>query len=421
MDGSTDRTPPEGGVDGLEARALWQRADRAMPGGGIYLSRSARFAGNDVQPGFIASAEGCRVTDVDGRTYVDFLCANGPILLGYRHPEVEEAARRQAEQADSASYFPPALVDLSELLVERTPGMSWAVPAKNGSDVLGLAARVARVATGSETIVLFDRAYHGFGSEFSLGPAGVPSATLSKLVRVPWNDCRALERVVRNQSEDLAAIVLNPLDQNPGMDTVPPSPDWLAAIEAARGRTGALLVVDDVRTGLRLASGPSHPKIGVDPDLVCLGKPLGNGYPVSALLGTEALRASAQKINFTATFFFTATALRAAEATLKVYERDAAFASLWRAGERLRAGILAAAKKTGHRIRYSGPASMPTLLFDDDPRLLRGRQFSREAALRGALFHPNLNWFLNAAHDDRAIDEAIQIAEAAFAATPIDH
>ncbi|GAG39639.1 unnamed protein product, partial [marine sediment metagenome] len=96
-------------ADGPNAQAYWERADRLLPGGGIYLTRSARFAGSGILPGFIASGEGCRVIDVDGREYIDFLCANGPILLGYRHPEVDEAARRQMEQVNSASFFPPAL------------------------------------------------------------------------------------------------------------------------------------------------------------------------------------------------------------------------------------------------------------------------------------------------------------------------
>jgi len=403
-------------VDGPEGKALWERADRALPGGGIYLSRSARFAGPGVQPGFIASAEGCRVTDVDGRSYLDFLCANGPIVLGYRHPQVEEAVRRQAEEADSASYFPPALVELAEKLVDRTPGMDWAAPAKNGSDVVGLAARVARSATRRETIIAFDRAYHGFVPELSLGPVGVPSAGQANVVRVPWNDANALERVVALHAEDLAAILLNPLDQYPARDAEAASADLIAAIEGARQRTGALLILDDVRSGLRLHPLGSHVTLGVEPDLLCFGKAIGNGHAVSALLGTEAMREGARQIGFTATFFFTAAALRASITTLEIYDRDNVFDAIGHAGERLRVGLQGAAEKSGHRIRQTGPPTMPTLLFEDDPMLETGRQFSREAALRGALFHPNLNWFLNAAHDDLAIDEAVEIADEAFRA-----
>ena len=406
-------------LDGPIGKSLWARADRALPGGGIYFSRSARFAGSGVQPGFISSAEGCRVTDVDGRSYIDFLCGNGPILLGYRHPEVEEVARRQAELADSATYFPPALVEFAERLVDRTPGMAWVAAAKNGSDVVGLATRVARASTGRETLIAFEHAYHGFVPELALGPAGVPATGRSQVVRVPWNDVNAFEEAVAGHAKDLAGILLNPLDQSPARDTESASSELVDAIKDARKRTGGAIILDDVRTGLRIHPCGSHVALGLEPDLLCLGKPIANGHAVSALLGTEALREGARKVGFTATFCFAAASLRASITTLEIYDRDDGSKQIGHAGERLRAGLQAAATRHGHRIRQSGPPTMPTLLFEDDPKLEVGRRFSREAALRGALFHPNLNWFLNTAHDDAAIDEAIEIADEAFRATPV--
>jgi glutamate-1-semialdehyde 2,1-aminomutase len=405
-------------VDGPNAQAYWERADRLLPGGGIYLTRSARFAGSGILPGFIASGEGCRVIDVDGKEYIDFLCANGPILLGYRHPEVDEAARRQMEQVNSASFFPPALVELAERLVERTSGMSWAVPAKNGSDVVALGARVTRAATRRDKLILFERAYHGFDPEWVPGGAGVPTSHRDNVLRVAWNDSKQLERVAHEHRTEIGGIVLNPLDQNPALDTIEPTEAFLRMIDEVRRQTGSPLVFDDIRAGFRMHASGSHVALGVQPDLICLGKALGNGYAVSALLGTEELRAAARSIMFTASFAFDAIALRAAVATLEVYDRDDAFVRIHRAGERLRDGLVSAAKNTEHRIRYTGPPTMPTLLFEDDPNLDRGRRFSLEAAARGALFHPNLNWFLNASHDDAAVNEAVSIAEEAFRATP---
>ncbi len=405
-------------ADGPNAQAYWERADRVLPGGGVYLTRSARFAGSGILPGFIASGQGCRVVDVDGREYIDFLCANGPILLGYRHPEVDEAARRQMEEMTSASFFPPALVDLAERLVERTGGMAWAVPAKNGSDVVALGVRVARAATRRDKLILFERAYHGFDPEWVPGGAGVPASRRQDVLRVAWNDSEQLERVAHEHRTEIGGIVLNPLDQNPALDTIEPTEAFLRKIDQVRAQTGAPLVFDDIRAGFRMHASGSHVALGVQPDLICLGKALGNGYAVSALLGSEELRAAARSIMFTASFAFDAVALRAAIATLEVYDRDDAFARIQRSGERLRDGLLGAAKSAGHRVRYTGPPTMPTLLFEGDPNLERGRRFSQEAAARGALFHPNLNWFLNAAHDDAAIDEAISIAAEAFRAIP---
>jgi glutamate-1-semialdehyde 2,1-aminomutase len=160
-------------VDGPQGAALWARADRVLPGGGIYLSRSADMARRGVLPGFIVAAEGCRVTDADGRSYLDFLCANGPNLLGYRHPEVEEAARRQAQRMTSASLFPASLVEVIEQLVARFEGMAWGVVSKNGSEVVALAIRVARQHTQRRLVITFDKAYHGNDPRVRiLAPAG---------------------------------------------------------------------------------------------------------------------------------------------------------------------------------------------------------------------------------------------------------
>ncbi len=406
-------------VDGPNAKAWWKRADRVLPGGMVYFSRSARFAGRDVQPGFIESAQGARITDVDGRTYIDFLCANGPILLGHHHAEVEAAASEQRAKADSASFFPPALVELSEALVERTPGMSWAVPAKNGSDVVGLAVRAARAATGRDTMIQFERAYHGFDPELVPGGAGVPAAVRDNVQRIPWNGANELEDHARRHGDRLAGILFNPVDQNPGMDVAEASADFIASIERVRERTGAKLVLDDVRHGFRIHPGGSHESLGLEPDLICLGKALGNGYPVAALLGSEELRSAARTLAFTSTYVFTAVPLAAARATVEIYDRDGVFDRLEHAGRRLREGLLEAADAAGHRIRTTGPVACPVMLFEDDPGLERGRAFSRAAALHGAIFHPNLNWFINAAHDDATIDEAIEIGALAFREVPV--
>jgi len=238
------------------------------------------------------------------------------------------------------------------------------------------------------------------------------------VVRATWNDVEGLARAATDVGSDLAAIVLNPLDQNPGLDTQPASDEFVAGIEHVREQTRASLVLDDVRAGFRLHPDGSHRELGVEPDLICLGKALGNGHAVSALLGSETLRPAARKIPYTATFMFTAVAQTAAIRTLEIYDRDHAFESIRAAGDRLCNGMREAAAETGHRVRVSGPPTMPSLRFLDDEGVARGRRFSCEAAQRGALFHPLLNWFLNAAHREADIDEAISIAGEAFRATP---
>lgn len=406
-------------VDGERGQALWARADKVLPGGGIYLSRSADLAGRGVLPGFIAGAEGCRVTDPDGRRYIDFMGANGPNILGYRHPEVEAAVRRQADVLTSASLFSPALVEVVERLVSRFDGMDWGVVSKNGSEVVSLGMRVARQHAGRRGILTFQRAYHGSDPELATAPAPGPLAELTSDVhRSPWNDPQALLDHCARHGDTIAAIVLNPLDQNPRSPTVAAEPAFVAAIEEVRARYGIQLVFDDVRHGFRLHPDGSHRLLGLQPDLTTLGKALGNGHAISALLGREDLRRAARRIFYTSTYMFEAPPMAAAMAVLEIYDRDKAFDHIVRMGKRLRDGLVAAAEAAGHSISYTGPVTMPTLLFADDPQGERQRVFAREAAGRGAILHPSLNWNLSAAHGVADIDETIEIAAAAFAATP---
>lgn len=406
-------------VDGPIGQALWARADQVLPGGGIYYSRSADFAGRGVLPGFIASAEGCRVTDADGRRYIDYLGANGPNILGYRHPEIEATVRAQAEQQTSASLFPPALVEVIERLVARVPGMAFGVVSKNGSEVVSLGVRMARQHTGRRSVITFERAYHGSDPELANRPPPGPlSEGVRDIVRLPWNDPQRLIDHCAAHGDATAAILVNPLDQNPGLPTVAPNPDFTAAMSLVQTRHGVQIVVDDVRHGFRLDPIGSFRPMDIAPDVTTFGKALGNGHAISALVARDHLRPAARKIFYTSTYMFEAPAMAAAMAMLTIYDRDGVFDHITAMGERLRAGLAKAAAASGHAISQSGPVTMPTLLLANDPGGVRLKVFAREAARRGAILHPNLNWNLSAAHKAADIDETIEIAAEAFAATP---
>jgi glutamate-1-semialdehyde 2,1-aminomutase len=406
-------------VNGRRNTELWQRADEVIPRGGIYFTRSARFAGKDVLPGFIDHAEGCRVTDVDGRSYIDFNCGNGPNLLGYRHPEIEAAARAQGEKADLAPFYNEAMVDYAERLIRWSETMDWVIPVKNGSDATNLAVRTMRSMRQKPLVILFVSAYHGFGPEIALVPEFDADSTTRNILRLPWNDVAALEEILHTAGSDVAGIMLNPLDQSPVRVTRDASPAFIAAIDNFRAETGALVTVDDVRNGFRLHARGSHRYMGIEPDLLCLGKALGNGHAVSALLGKNSVREGVEKIQLTATYMFSAITHRAGIAVLDVYERDDVLTHMQAMGRRLVDGLTKAGREHGHEdVLLSGPVTMPMFLFQDDVHAKRARIFAREASLRGAIFHPTLNWFLCHAHKEVDIDEAIAIGEEAFRHTP---
>ena len=251
-------------IDGPIGRGLWERADRVMVGGGIYLTRSADMAGRGVLPGFVAEADGCRITDADGRTYIDLMGANGPNILGYRHPEVEAAADAVRRVQTTASLFPVTLVEVVERVVAAPPvdGLGGGGQERvGGGEPRGPGGPPAHPAGGpwsrsSGPITATIRSWR------RLRPTGRSPRSPPTCTACRWNGAEALLQHAADRGDEIAAIVLNPIDQSPRRPTVSASADFVAAVEEVRRRHGVPLVFDDVRHGMRLASGRLVPGAG---------------------------------------------------------------------------------------------------------------------------------------------------------------
>jgi glutamate-1-semialdehyde 2,1-aminomutase len=391
---------------------MFERARRVIPGG-LYGTRSPNFVTFGEFPVFIRSGQGCRITDVDGNEYIDFMCAYGPIVLGYSHPAVERAVMEQEARGNTFTFAADRMLELAEALVDRFSFADWAMFAKNGSDVCTLSTRVARAHTGRMKLLIVHEAYHGFDPWVVPGGVGVPPAHRSELDEFMWNDVESVHACFDRNKGDVSAVMICPIRHDAMHDIELPSDEFLAAIRERLADEGGLLIIDDVRCGFRLhPSGASHLRFGLEPDLVCFGKAIGNGQPISALLGREELRETAKTTYFGATHFFAGTPMAAALATLDAYDAEGAYEQMQSAGLMLREGMTKAAEKAGIPIRYTGPPTMPNLLFDENPR--RGARFSGLAARRGVIFHPHHNWFISAAHTPDDIEQAVRIAEECF-------
>ena len=209
-------------------------------------------------------------------------------------------------------------------------------------------------------------------------------------------------------------MVVNPLDQGPLLRTTAASPDFVAALHAVRERWGVAIVLDSVRHGFRLHPDGCQHAIGLEPDLLVLGKALGNGHAISAVLGIESLRKAARRILFTSTYMFESPPMRAATQVLEIYDRDHVFAHIEAVGRRLCDGLRAAATEAEQAVVLSGPPTMPSLLFEGDDDLAKGRAFCRGMAERGVLWHPLLNHFVSNAHDEAAVKTTLAAARASF-------
>lgn len=397
-----------------QSLSWYERATQVIPGG-VYGHTSPAASLPLTFPYYINKAEGAYLWDVDGNRYLDFLCAYGPIILGHQHPEVEQAASRMRESGGLFSHPHTVMVELAELLVQRIDFADWSVFAKNGSDVTTWSIQVARQHTGRRKVLVVKGAYHGVDAWTNPSPGGIIAEDRMHVHAFDWNDADGLDRLLKQHAGDVAALILNPYHHPAFGTNVAPSDVFVEAVNRRCREHGVVLVLDDIRAGFRIHSGGSHRIYGFRPDIACYCKAMGNGYPVSAAVGTHALKAAAGKVFLTGSYWNDGIALAAAKQCLEIIERDNVPATLTKAGERLIRGLEAAAASHGIRIIGSEPFAAPMIAFDGDADLRQIQRFSELCAEEGVLFHPHHNWFVSLAHTDAVIDSAIEVALRAFA------
>lgn len=394
--------------------ALRERALRVVPGGMWGHLHAAKLP--DGYPQYFERAEGCRLWDVDGRSYLDFMCSWGPNLLGHHHPEVEAAAERQARLGDCMNGPSAAMVELAERLVETVGHADWTQFQKNGTDATTTCVTIARAATGKRKLLAARGAYHGAVPWCSPSVLGVTSEDRAHISYYEFNDAESLRAAAKEAGGDLAGVLVSAYRHDLARDQELPTAAFAQAARAVCDEAGAALILDEVRTGFRLALAGSWEHLGVRPDLAAWSKAIANGYPLAAVTGRDWLRKAASQVFVTGSFWCGAVPMAAGVATLDVLRRGGVIEHLEAMGTRLRQGIEVAAARHGIRLRQSGPVQMPLILFEDDADFAKGNLFCQSALARGVYFHPRHNMFLSAAHGEAEIDEALAAADAALAA-----
>lgn len=395
--------------------ALRERAARVIPGG-MYGHLNAALHG-PAYPQFFVRGEGCRQWDADGREYIDLMCSWGPIVLGHRHPKVEQAAARQLAQGDCLNGPGPVMVELAELLVDLVPSADWAMFSKNGTDATTQALMVARAATGRTKVLKAHGAYHGADPWCTPSPAGTTPNERADLIEFTYNDLASAEEAAARADGDVAAIIVTPFKHDAFEDQELADPEFVRGVRALADRIGAALVIDDVRAGFRLDLRGSWERYGVRPDLTAWSKAMGNGYAIAAVTGTDALRDAATTLYSTGSFWFSAVAMAAAKATIETLRDEDGIAAMEHAGRLLRDGLEEQARAHGFTVRQTGPVQIPWLSFEGDTTLEKGMYFSAACLRHGVYLHPWHNWFLSAAHTEKDIKQALEGTDRAFAET----
>jgi glutamate-1-semialdehyde 2,1-aminomutase len=280
-----------------QSASFFSKACQVIPGGVNSPVRACKSVGCD--PLFVASAKGCTVTDVDGNEFIDFVGSWGPMILGHGHPDVIKAIRDTAPGGTSFGAPTPLEVELAEMVCDSVPSLEKVRFVSSGTEATMSAVRLARGYTGRNMVIKFDGCYHGHADSFLVkagsgvitlgipGSPGVPDDIVKNTLSIPYNNVEVLEKTLRNETLDIACVIIEPVAGNMGV--VVPETAFLHKLRELTAELGIVLIFDEVITGFRLALGGAQERFNITPDLTCLGKIIGGGLPVGAYGGKKEI------------------------------------------------------------------------------------------------------------------------------------
>ncbi|MEW5947891.1 MAG: aminotransferase class III-fold pyridoxal phosphate-dependent enzyme [Thermodesulfobacteriota bacterium] len=391
---------------------LKAKAARLIPSCSQTFSKGPSQFVQGVAPVFLQRGSGSHVWDVDGNEYIDYPMALGPIILGHNYPAITEAVNRQMQDGTTFSLPHPLEVEAAEMLVEIIPCAEMVRFGKNGSDVTAGAVRVARAYTGKEIVACCG--YHGW-QDWYIGTTtrnkGVPKAVQELTVAFEYNNISSLERIFDQHKGRVAAVIMEPVG------VIEPRDGFLQQVRELTRREGALLVFDEVVTGFRLALGGAQEFFGVVPDLACVGKAMGNGYPIAAVAGRREVMEVFDEIFFSFTFGGETISLAAAVATIAEIRRQNVIGHLWEQGTKLKDGYNVLAREFGVDAftRCIGLPPRTVITYKDEngeESLVFKSLFQQECLKRGILFSGGQNICFS--HSDADIDYTLRVYRTAL-------
>jgi len=387
----------------LDTTDLIARAREVVMGGGQGHKRPSDIPG---YPAFAVRGKGCRFWDDQGREFIDYLCAFGPILVGYAHPAVDAAVKRQIDEGIIFNVPHPSEAELAQRLIDLIPCAEMVAYFTGGSGATTGAVKVARAFTKRDKVVRCG--YHGWHDWCRAGDDGVPESVSALTLAFDYNDADGLAAIFGEHGSEIACVIMEPITGGG------PEPGFLDAVKAICKEHGALLIFDEVKTGFRFAMGGAQEYLGITPDLSTFGKAMANGYDIGVLVGKKEILEACAGIWLAATFHAHLLGIAATMATLDELQRIDGIELIWKQGRRIIDGLDEIARRHGVDAKCRGFAPMPILKFAEPAKEI-GRRFWEGTAKRGIYFSPGHPWFISTAHDDAVIDQTLEASEAAMA------
>jgi len=357
---------------------MFAKAQKVIPGGVNSPVRACRSVG--CNPLFIERAKESAIYDVDGRTYVDFVCSWGPMIMGHAHPEIIKALQAAATNGTSFGAPTPAEITLAEMVTEAVPSIEKVRFVNSGTEATMSAVRLARGYTGRNAIVKFDGCYHGHADSFLVkagsgvvtlgipGSPGVPEDIVRNTISIPYNNVEILEETLGDQALDIACVIVEPVAGN--MGCVLPEVPFLKRLRQLTKDNGIILIFDEVITGFRLAYGGAQEYFNIMPDLTCLGKIIGGGLPVGAYGGKAEIMnqiAPDGPVYQAGTLSGNPLAMAAGIAALKIVQRPGFYTELNEKTAACADRLREIAKRVGINVQLNSIGSLMTSFFADEP------------------------------------------------------
>lgn len=403
---------------------LYHRAEELIPGGVQLISRRPSRLANGVSPIYAAEAEGARILDVDGNTYLDWGSAIGTCLLGYRNPAVVDAVKRQIDAGPSFTLNHASEVELAEELVQTIPCAEMVRYAKGGGEGCTIAVRIARGATGRDKVLCCG--YHGWHDWYlaanlsdesqlsehlfsGIEPIGVPRALAGTTIPFSYGDLSELHDLLAQNAGEVACIIMEPMRSK-----FPPA-GYLEGVREAATKAGAVLIFDEVTTGYRPALGGAQEYLGVTPDMAVFAKSISNGYPMGYVVGKREVMEPAAQMFISSTYWSDAIGTTAALATLHEMRRIDGVEKLQAMGRRFKARISEAIADSELDATCEGPDWYPVIKFNGlSPKQARpvSTLFVQEMSKAGIIISTAI--FMTCAHSEADVEQTGQAATAAF-------
>ena len=415
------------------SRSLYESATNLIPGGVNSPARAWGSVGGN--PLFFNSGDGSKITDADGNQYIDYVCSWGPLVLGHAHPDVVKAA--QDATALGASFGAPTEIEVTaaKLIVDAVPSIEMVRFVNSGTEASMSAMRLARAATGRDMILKFDGGYHGHddallvraGSGLATSgiadSAGVNAKLAADTLVAPYNDLEAVQRIFEACRERIACVIIEPIGGNMGV--VPAYPHFLQGLRRITHDDGCLLIFDEVISGFRVAYGGAQSLYGIDPDITCLGKIIGGGFPVGAYGASRELMSHIAPLGpmyQAGTLSGNPVAMAAGSKTIELLSEPGIYDVLQRKTERLANGLTRVFNKLKVSATINLVCGMLTVFFGDEVVTNMSSASKNDRDQFSRFFHnmlaqgiylppsPFEAWFISLAHTDDDIDATIDAA-----------